>query len=265
MAQPSAEMNLMHLWARMKVRCRRGMAEAMFRQPVQMRNTVPLISFTFDDFPRSAYLTGGDILRHHGICGTYYTSLGLAGQHSSVGTCFSLEDLKPLIDEGNELGCHTYAHCDAWETNPREFEKSILENKLRLSELLPEAEFKTLSYPINHPRPHTKRRTARHFMASRCGGQRFNSGVLDLNLLSAYFLEIGGYDLREVEELIARNCAAKGWLIFATHDVCENPTRYGCTPTFFEEVVKASVASGAKVLPVTQALELVLNSNAGSR
>ena len=48
---------------------------------------------------------------------------------------------------------------------------------------------------------------------------------------------------------------AKGWLILATHDVCDNPSPYGCTAQFFETVVQHAVQSGARVLPVVSALE----------
>jgi hypothetical protein len=58
-----------------------------------------------------------------------------------------------------------------------------------------------------------------------------------------------------IRDVIERNREAGGWLIFATHDVCENPTRYGCTPKLFEEVVNCSVKSGALILPVFQAWE----------
>jgi peptidoglycan/xylan/chitin deacetylase (PgdA/CDA1 family) len=44
-----------------------------------MRNREPMISFTFDDFPRSALHVAGRILEDHGIAGTYYVSLGLMG------------------------------------------------------------------------------------------------------------------------------------------------------------------------------------------
>jgi peptidoglycan/xylan/chitin deacetylase (PgdA/CDA1 family) len=32
----------------------------------------PVISFTFDDFPRSALVKAGAILRERGLAGTYY-------------------------------------------------------------------------------------------------------------------------------------------------------------------------------------------------
>ena len=48
-----------------------------------------------------------------------------------------------------------------------------------------------------------------------------------------------------------------GWLVFATHDVCDKPTRFGCTPAVLEDILQAVVDSGAKVLPVHSALEMI--------
>ena len=89
----------------------------------------PVISFTFDDFPRSALLNGGRILHDRGLAGTYYASLGLMGRTAPTGEIFKREDLEELIRQGHELGCHTFDHCDSWETAPAEFEASILRNR----------------------------------------------------------------------------------------------------------------------------------------
>ena len=53
-----------------------------------MGNDRPLISFSFDDFPRSALFTGGALLEQYGVAGTYYASLGLMGKTSPTGEIF---------------------------------------------------------------------------------------------------------------------------------------------------------------------------------
>jgi peptidoglycan/xylan/chitin deacetylase (PgdA/CDA1 family) len=225
-----------------------------------IRSGVPFISFTFDDFPRSALHTGGAILRRSGLAGTYYASLGLMGKEAPTGTMFLREDLDRLLEQGHELGCHTFGHCDAWETNPAAFEHSIIENSHSLAQLVPGAAFRTLSYPISVPRPFTKRRVAKHFACCRCGGQTFNSGTADLNYLSAYFLEKTRDNPAAVKSMIEKNRAVGGWLILATHDVSNNPTPYGCTPEFFQDVVQFALNSGARILPVIQAWEALTSA-----
>ena len=238
-------------------RYQRTVAAAFVRRPVEMRVTVPLISFSFDDFPKSAFWTGGAILKRYGLLGTYYASLGLMGTSAPTGRIFCAEDLKPLLKQGHELGCHTFGHCDAWETRPRDFEESIIENRVALRKLLPGIEFKTLSYPILCPRPSTKRRVAKHFICCRGGGQTFNRGTTDLNYVRGYFIEKSRGNFGLIQEIIHNNREARGWLVFATHDVSQEPTPYGCTPEYFEKIVRSSLDSGARIMPVAQACQAI--------
>jgi hypothetical protein len=75
--------------------------------------------------------------------------------------------------------------------------------------------------------------------------------------LKAFFLEQSRDNFEAIKQTVEGNARAKGWLIFATHDVCDHPTLYGCRPSFFEEVVRYSVNSGATILPVSHALNLI--------
>lgn len=231
-----------------------------FRRPFVISTKQPFISFTFDDFPRSALLAGGAILNAYGLAGTYYVSLGLLDKDAPTGRIAASEDLARVVEQGHELGCHTFSHWHAWETDTRTFEKSIIENRVALGRLLPGARFKTFSYPISAPRPMTKAKMANYFQCCRGGGQTFNVGVADLNHLSAYFLEKTRHDVQALKNLIDRNQRARGWLILATHDICDDPTPYGCTPDFFQEVVQYAVNSGARILPVVKALEALQTS-----
>jgi hypothetical protein len=80
---------------------------------------------------------------------------------------------------------------------------------------------------------------------------------MDLSLVKAFFLEKSRGDIESVKRVIDENRKACGWLIFATHDINDDPTPYGCTPSFFDEIVRYSVESGARVLPVARALDSI--------
>jgi glycosyltransferase involved in cell wall biosynthesis len=246
---------------RLRGRYQRFVAGNLYRRTFTIKSSTPIISFTFDDCPRSALLKGGKILRSMGVSGTYYVSLGLAGKQTETGGMFEVEDLRAALEQGHELGCHTFNHSHSWETEPQLFELQIIENQRALQQVIPEASFRSLSFPIGHPRAETKRRASKHFSCCRGGGQTFNVGEADLNCLAAYFLEQSVHDPEAVKRMIDRNAKAGGWLIFATHDVCENPTQWGCTPEFFENVVQYAVDSGAQILPVIQAYEALSKRN----
>lgn len=242
----------------------RRAARWLGRRPFTIPVGRAIISFTFDDFPCSALNVGGAILENYRVAGTYFASLGISGQNSPSGKIFALSDLTKVIERGHELGCHTYAHCPAWATDTASFETSVRRNSQALREQIPEAVFRSLSYPISYPRPATKRSVGRHFCCCRGGGQTFNTDVVDLNYLSAFFLEQSSDNLNAVKRIVMSNQSAGGWLIFATHDITQHPTRFGCTPAFFEEVVRFATEAGAEILPVARAYD-VLQKRADSR
>jgi len=250
--------------ARAQGKYQRMTARYLRKRPFSVLPKSPVISFSFDDFPRSALLKGGQILRLFDLVGTYYTSLGLMGKHSDSGEMLVADDLAALVEQGHELGCHTFRHCHAWNTRPAMFEAAIKENSEALQTLIPGASFKSLSYPIGVPRPNTKRIASKYFSCCRGGGQTFNLGTVDLNYLSAYFLEQSRDNPGAIKQLIDENCEHKGWLIFATHDVSDDPTRWGCAPSLFEDIVKYAFHSGARILPVFQALELIRSESVGT-
>jgi len=240
---------------RIRNRSGRRLAQLFFRRPLHINTTVPYISFTFDDFPRSALHDGGEILRQYGLKATYYASFGLMGSCQSTGPMFLESDVRMLLQEGHELGSHTYDHSNPSLTDIQKFEKSIHQNQLALVSLIPGAIFRTFAYPISTPRLYLKKRVGEQFDCCRAGGQSYNGRVSDLNLLKAFFLEKTKGGLNEIEQIILKNAKALGWLILVTHDISDSPSPYGCTPRFFKEVVKCAVDSGAVILPVAKTLD----------
>jgi peptidoglycan/xylan/chitin deacetylase (PgdA/CDA1 family) len=241
---------------RLSNKWRRFSIEHGARRNFKLAADRPVISFTFDDFPRSALVEGGAILARQGVRGTYFSSLDLLGRPSVSGPIASREDLRDLLRDGHELGCHTFEHLDGRHSSVEEFERSIQANRVALDQYVPGASFPVFAYPLEGPVLDIKRAVGRHFVGCRWGGQSFNSGTIDLNLLKAYFIDWKTRDhLQEVQAIIEQNASARGWLIFATHDVTENPSDYGCTPGCFDDVVRMSIDSGACVLPMMRACQ----------
>lgn len=227
------------------------MSATLNRRRLERTSQTPFISFSFDDFPASAMVNAARVLADYNVHATYFVATGLLGAVRQEGRIASIPDLVDLVRTGHEIGGHTFDHLDSWSTASAEFENSVAKNQARLRKLLPEAECEVFSYPLTDPNPKTKRLVGRHFMCCRGGGQRLNGRVLDLNLLSAYFLDWRNRDdLSEAEYMIDRNTSEGGWLIFATHDVVSRPSRYGCTVQQFAHVVDYAVRSGGVVQPI---------------
>lgn len=235
---------------------RRTVSDFFYRRMAAVKLTTPIISFSFDDAPQTAFNYGGDILKAHGARGTYFVSLGMLESTSPSGTIASQDDLRRAVEEGHELGCHTFDHKDPWKTKTEVFEQSVLKNRQALARILPNTVFSTFAYPLCGPNPATKSKIGKLFNCCRGGGQTFNVGMADFNLLKAFFLDIrNGDTIDTVRRLIDQNSESRGWLIFATHDVDDNPSLYGCTKEFFEEVVAYAATSGARLLPVGKACQ----------
>jgi len=238
---------------RFRNRWRRFTVGRYARRDFRLQADAPYVSFTFDDFPRSALTEGGRILSEQGVGGTYFVSMKLLGCPSPSGLVASREDLKSCLNEGHELGCHTFEHLDGRNSTAEAFERSIRANRAALEESVPGADFQVFAYPLNGPVLSIKRAVGRRFAVCRGGGQAFNTGAMDLNLLNAFFLDHrnrGNIDV--VRKVIEENAKARGWLVFATHDVATSPSVYGCEPGFFDEVVRLSIQSGARVQPMRQ-------------
>ncbi|HSR10529.1 MAG TPA: polysaccharide deacetylase family protein, partial [Thermodesulfobacteriota bacterium] len=108
-------MDLIRWRERIRGRYMRMAGSLFFRRMRQSRNIAPHISFTFDDFPRSALHKGGSILSDFNLRATYYASFSLMGKENETGPIFTAADLQDLFAAGHELGCHTFDHCHSWE------------------------------------------------------------------------------------------------------------------------------------------------------
>jgi peptidoglycan/xylan/chitin deacetylase (PgdA/CDA1 family) len=228
--------------------------ERLGRRDFVLDAKMPYVSFTFDDFPRSAFVEGGRILASLGTRGTYFTAHELLGRQGPLGEVASADDLRVLVQEGHELGCHTFEHLDGWRATAQQFERSIAANAAALNAITDGRLSPVFAYPFNGPVLRVKRVVGPHFVSCRGGGQVFNAGRVDLNLLKAFFLDWRNRErLDAVRRVIDQNAAARGWLIFATHDVVSSPSRFGCEPGYFEAVVSLAIQSGARVVPMMQA------------
>src|SRR5215472_2262939 len=225
---------------------RRLLAAKLSRRVVSIKLSIPIISFTFDDAPKSAFDVGREILKDYGARATYFISLGLVGAETEVGKIASVDDLARALDDGSELGCHTFDHLDAWYSPANVFMESVGRNREALLRIMPGARFMTFAYPKSGAKLSIKPVLAKIFACCRGGGQTANVHSADLNLLNACFLDrrtgVGPEFIRTVVDYNTRQC---GWLILATHDVAADPSPFGCTPKFLKETVQYASRSGA--------------------
>ena len=240
-----------------EIQARRSqLIERLARRPCRLALPRGLVSFTFDDFPRSAASTGAETLRRHGFHGTFYGALGLRDEDSSVGPIATPDDLRQLAAAGHELGCHTFSHLKTTEVALSTLLADVERNGVALAGTTPGARFTSFSYPYGEVALRAKRALGRRFDSCRSVRRGINEGVVDLALLKANPIYTGRFTADEARDLIAENDRRKGWLIFYTHDVRDTPSAWGCTPAHLDAVC-AAVAAGTEVLTVRDAIRRI--------
>jgi len=244
----------MSLLDRVRNRLNRWEVQWLARRPIDCRPRRPLVSFSFDDFPRSAWQVAGPILAEHHMQATYYVALGLAGQSNSGGELFTLDDLQAVADAGHELGCHTFGHDDSRAESTAAYEAALEQNRQRLSELLPDRTWQTFAYPYGRATAGAKRLVERRFRCARGIWPGINHGRADANYLHANAIYSCLNPVAHCQQLIRENIARRGWLIFYSHDVRERPSNFGCTPDDFAAVVRAAAAADCDVVTVAEAI-----------
>ena len=238
-------------------------ADKISRRLRPMRNTrslafkldAPLISITFDDFPISAITHGSDVMENYGWRATFYTCAGLEGTTNHHGPHYTTDHLLALQASGHEIGGHTLDHLDC-STLPDEAVLSQIEkNRTRLHEMGVTQHIDGFAYPFGAASAPLKKLLSNKFDVIRGITNGAHYRRADLNELKS----CGVYS-STIDSVIARiNAlpAAPAWLTLFTHDICETPTEWGCTPAEFIRVLDAIAASRAQVLPVREAVQFL--------
>jgi peptidoglycan/xylan/chitin deacetylase (PgdA/CDA1 family) len=213
-----------------------------------------MVSFTFDDFPRSAWTVGGKILGEYGVKGTYYAALGLMGQTTPVGEMFERRDLEEVAEGGHELACHTHDHVLCRDLDRIHLLANCERNQLRMSELLCGYRPRNFSFPEGVVTASAKALLSPIYDSCRTIEPGINLDPVDLAFLRANRV-YSTSSSRQLQEIIQRNQRQMGWLILYTHDIGAIPSPWGCTPEEFRAVVACAAVSGTEILPIGDAVQ----------
>ena len=226
---------------------------------IPMRNTVGVVSFSFDDVSRSACRKGRDLLEAHDSLGTYYACGGLTDRIRGNGAepFHSRADLLGLAEAGHELGCHGFAHLPYQQRDLDEVRADLERNRAFFGELgrdLPPANF---AYPYGQVAPAIKGIIRERYVSARGVRAAVNLKSVDLALLAAVPLYSSELPEAAVAELIERTQRERGWLIFFTHGVVDTPGPFDCTPALLDFALASAARSDCRVLTVAHALGLI--------
>jgi peptidoglycan/xylan/chitin deacetylase (PgdA/CDA1 family) len=231
----------------------KGIAQRFSRKLAVPVSSSPLISFTFDDFPRTALTVAGAMLTENGLRGTYYAAMGLMGRRTSVGEIYNAEDLVALVDAGHELACHTFDHLSCRRVGESELQKNCDRNRRAMAETLSGYRLRNFSFPFGDVTWPAKSSLAPIYDSCRTTKCGINRNPIDLAFLRANPM-YSASPISELHRLIAENVERAGWLIMYTHDVGPQPSAFGCTPAYFGDILSSAIASGASIVTVAEAI-----------
>ncbi len=244
-------------------RMRQEILCTVHQRTVALGNRGPIVSFCFDDFPRTAYATGGSLLEAFGGRGTYYAAVSLMNKSNKLGELMKTEDLHSLVENGHELGNQTYSHVSCRSLSIAAFRQDVRRQQTAIREmgLVPSGNF---AYPYGEVTAAAKKVLGQDMASCRSIYRGVNGPLLDLNLLRANSLYGDANQLPEVERLVSQNEEQKGWLIFYTHDVRESPSEFGCTPRLLEAAISRAVRHGTRIQTVAAVLAELEHQNGNS-
>lgn len=230
---------------------------AVHRRPVALGEAPPMVTFTFDDFPRSAYDAAGATLRAFGGHGTYYAAPGWMDGGPPSSDRYRTADLPALLRDGHELGTHTYSHVSCRSLSTAAYAAEIAKGHEALQQLVGDRASAHFAFPFGAVTPAVKKVAARQCQSCRVTIGGCNGPVTDLNFLRANRLYSDSVPFSQIEALIAGAARPGRWLMFYTHDVRDRPSPFGCTPQYFEDTVRCAVAAGMRVLTVGEVLAAI--------
>jgi peptidoglycan/xylan/chitin deacetylase (PgdA/CDA1 family) len=233
---------------------RRKFVSSMYKRQALLATRGPIVSFTFDDFPRTALTAGGEILRSHGVRGTYYAAAGMMDTSNHLGDQFRASDLDKLLREGHELASHTFSHLSCRSISADRFRSDVEKGRRSLEKITGQSDSGNFAFPFGQITLNAKRVVGQDVASSRGITSGFNGPMVDLNMLRANSLYGDQSNRAKVRDLLLENERRQSWLIFYTHDVSPTPSKYGCTPELLEFAVSFATQSCARVSTIAEAL-----------
>jgi peptidoglycan/xylan/chitin deacetylase (PgdA/CDA1 family) len=234
----------------------RFLARNFATKKLQMRNTRPMVSFTFDDVPVSACNVGTRILEQRGAHGTFYIAGAGCGKTSPVGLLASIEQIRTVWLRGHEIGCQTYLHSAVSRLCRSELETEYFRNQSTLKMIDDKIVVRNFAYPYGDLSFGARRYLEMQYDSCRSVDHGINHRIAYLGSLKSWALENSTIDRKKITALIADTIRTNGWLIFISHDVTDQPSKYGVHPELLDFAVQVGQRSGCELVTVDEALRL---------
>jgi peptidoglycan/xylan/chitin deacetylase (PgdA/CDA1 family) len=241
-------------WSALKARISNRLARHLGTAPFRLRNKNPMVSFTFDDIPKSAAVIGAPMLEEYNARGTFYVAGRLVDKWSGNWMGASADEIVGLHRKGHEVACHTFSHMRVVDLNAKAMRAEIEKSRRYFLALDPSIRIENFAYPYGLGSMSHKKRLGKVFRSSRGILPGINSGIVDLQFLRSTPLIEQHIDRDGIDSAFDEAMAKNGWLIFYGHDVAAAPSPYGCSPSLLRHALDSASRRQIPVLSVAEAL-----------
>jgi peptidoglycan/xylan/chitin deacetylase (PgdA/CDA1 family) len=173
-------------------------------------NSVPLVTFIFDDGDDTDYLVGKDIFAKLGVvaCSAVTTNWINTIDHMTP------EQLVALRDAGWEIMSHTMSHPNLASQKADQIEAELSGSKEALEKL--GLTVHNLVYPFNKNNETARAIAGKYYRSGRGGTNTLNQGAIDPYFLKSFSTK---HDIPRMKQHIDRAYAERSWLIFYQHEI----------------------------------------------
>ena len=235
------------------LRASRAFARYVPTQPRLALSHQPVVSFTFDDVPESAYLQGARLLDEYGLRGTFYIAPGICGTSDAHWRVISRDQVADLSRRGHEIGCHTYAHVPVQSLSTAALADDNRRCCEALRQICGDIPLKSFAFPFGNAGFVSKCLMQVNYQTCRGIRVGINRGLVDLAMLCVRELYDSCQKPVEIDAVLDGMMQRGGWLVFYTHDVADRPSSIGCSPGLLGHAIKAATSRGIACMTVAQA------------
>ncbi|MEM7492296.1 MAG: polysaccharide deacetylase family protein [Pseudomonadota bacterium] len=222
-------------------------------KPMRQTPRRGMISFTFDDFPKSAAQYGANALEDADAKGTFYTCTGMMGKTNLMGDMYNADDLEALASRGHEIAAHTHNHIDCGRVDPATVRSEICHNLAELQALKAPTNLPHFAWPYGETTLTNKTKINDLVCTARGILPGINKKGSDLMQLGAFELTPDQWTTKRAADAIEATAQKGGWTIIFTHDVRKNPSAFGTTPESVRHLAKQSRDAGLDILTMSEA------------
>ncbi|QTK79727.1 Polysaccharide Deacetylase [Agrobacterium tumefaciens] len=219
----------------------------------RIETSQPIVSFTFDDVPETAWTAGARILENEGVCGTFYIAGVFIDAYDGAQQMISAKGCSQLAAAGHELACHTFSHRKLSSFSREGLKADLDRNDSVLGSFNGNRHARNFSVPFGMASPVMQPLLRRKFRTTRGIMPGINRGKVDPHNLAAVELRSDQNYLDAADLWLEDVLQNGGWLIIFTHDVSRTPSFYGCPEERFQGFVRRALSGGAKIMTVDAA------------